>query len=216
MTEAFILRSCVCVLDTSCLLVQTHLLVNCSTIIWLPCIIYIHVIFYGSPQMLKVREFHCLICIIFCQMMIIWLPCIIYIHVIFYGSPQMLEVREFHCLICIIFVRWWYAIASNPSILQALSGRQGQLWNVCTGYIETTLTNICREWLEMNGYACSYCIYRHQMACCKDIQYLLLSIELSVYVLYLCKDIWLANTWMNQCLLIWLYCDEITVWAVHI
>jgi len=85
------------------LTVQTHLLVNCSTIIWLPCIIYIHVIFYGSPQMLKVREFHCLICIIFYQMMIIWLPCIIYIHVIFYGSPQMLEVREFHCLICIIF-----------------------------------------------------------------------------------------------------------------
>jgi len=97
------INSCVCVLDTSCLLVQTHLLVNCSTIIWLPCIIYIHVIFYGSPQMLKVREFHCLICIIFYQMMIIWLPCIIYIHVIFYGSPQMLEVREFHCLICIIF-----------------------------------------------------------------------------------------------------------------
>jgi hypothetical protein len=29
------------------------------------------------------------------------------------------------------------------SILQALSGRQGQLWNVCTGSVETASTNLC-------------------------------------------------------------------------
>ena len=128
--------------------------------------------------------------------------------------PKCWKFENFIAWFASFSVRWWYAIASNPSILQALSGRQGKLWNVCTRYIETTLTNLCREWLEMNGYACSYCIYRHQMACCKDIQYLLLSIELSVYVLYLCKDIWLANTWMNQWLFIWLVCSVMHVIAL--
>jgi hypothetical protein len=64
------------------------------------------------------------------------------------------------------------------------------LHRFCRDYIDKSMQRVIGdEWL-----CNSYCIYRHQMACCKDMQYLLLNIKLSMYVLYLCKDIRLANT----------------------
>jgi hypothetical protein len=59
------------------------------------------------------------------------------------------------------------------------------LHRFCRDYIDKSMQRVIGdEWL-----CNSFCIYRHQMACCKDMQYIFLNIELSMYVLYLCKDI---------------------------